>query len=151
MMGLAKKLVIVAALAVLSTRAQAADLTISAADREAITAIVTPWDRSPASFAPVDWENAFGGRHSGFKDVQAFLTARVRPTMTDITLKMEELRLTPVTAEVIVADKYERVSGQTDKPGGRALPDRHVRDTYVLRRTPAGWEVVAERIADLRQ
>jgi len=122
----------------------------SSVEQEAIKAIVTPWLRPIERFRTVDWENAFGGRKRGIAEVEAFLTARVRPTMTASTITVREIRVTMVTPDVAVADKYLTLSGQTDGPGGQVLPDRNVRDTYVLRRTNGTWDVVVERIADLR-
>ena len=122
----------------------------SPAEQEAIEAIVSPWLRPAERFTNVDWENAFGGRRHGIAEVEAFLTARVRPTMAAITVNVREIRVTMVTPDVAVADKYLTLSGQTDGPGGQVLPDRNVRDTYVVRRTNGAWDVVVERIADLR-
>jgi hypothetical protein len=122
----------------------------SSVEQETIKAIVTPWLRPVERFRTVDWENAFGGRKRGIAEVEAFLTARVRPTMAASTVTVREIRVTMVTPDVAVADKYLTLSGQTDGPGGKVLPDRNVRDTYVLRRTNGTWDVVVERIADLR-
>jgi len=122
----------------------------SSMEQEAIEAIVRPWVRPAERFTTVDWENAFGGRKRGIAEVEAFLTARVRPTMANITVTVREIRVTMVTPDVAVADKYLTLSGQTDGPGGQVLPDRNVRDTFVLRRTNGTWDVVVERIADLR-
>ena len=119
-------------------------------DRDAITAIVTPWLRPADRFHAVDWENAFGGRKQGIRELEAFLDARVRPTMADATIDVREVRVMMVTPDVAIADKYLTLRGQTDGPGGAALPDRNVRDTYILRKTNGLWNVVAERIADLR-
>jgi len=98
-----------------------------AADVAAIRAIVEPFERPPRSFDAVDWENAFGGRRKGAADLTKFLTERVRPTMTGMKIAVEEVRLTTVTPDVVVADKHQMLSGQTDGPGGKVLPDRHVR------------------------
>ena len=122
----------------------------SSVEQETIKSIVTPWLRPAERFKTVDWENAFGGRKRGIAEVEAFLTARVRPTMAASTITVREIRVTMVTPDVAVADKYLTLSGQTDGPGGQVLPDRKVRDTYVLRRTNGTWDVVVERIADLR-
>ncbi len=122
----------------------------SSTDQEAIETIVRPWLRPAEHFTTVDWENAFGGRKRGIAEVEAFLTARVRPTMAATTVTVREIRVTMVTSDVAVADKYLTLSGQTDGPGGQVLPHRNVRDTYVLRRTNGTWDVVVERIADLR-
>ena len=119
-------------------------------DRAAITAIVTPWLRPAERFQAVDWENAFGRRKQGFRELDAFLDARVRPTMANVKIDVREVRLTMVTSDVVIADKYHTLSGQTDGSGGAVLPDRNVRQTYVLRKTEGNWNVVAERIADLR-
>ena len=129
----------------------AAAMTIpSSEDRVAITAIVMPWLRPPERFQAVDWENAFGGRKQGIRELEAFLATRVRPTMANAKIDVREVRVMMVTPDVAVADKYLMVRGQTDGPGGSVLPDRKVRDTYVLRKTDGNWNVVAERIADLR-
>ena len=122
----------------------------SSQDRDAITAIVTPWLRPAERFQTVDWENAFGGRKQGFRELDAFLDARVRPTMANVKIDVREMRMTMVTPDVAIADKYHTLSGQTDGPGGAFLPDRNVRQTYVLRKSDGNWNVVAERIADLR-
>lgn len=122
----------------------------SSQDRAAITAVVTPWLRPPERFQAVDWENAFGRRKQGFRELDAFLDARVRPTMANIKIDVREVRVTMVTSDVAIADKYHTLSGQTDGAGGAILPDRNVRQTYVLRKTDGNWNVVAERIADLR-
>jgi len=134
-----------------SGAAAAAEPQIAAADATAIRAIVEPFERPAGTFANVDWENAFGGRRKGAADLTRFLTERVRPTMTGMKVTVEEVRLTPVTSDVVVADKYQTLSGQTDGPGGKVLPDRHVRHTYVLRRSADRWQIVAERVADLRR
>jgi len=131
--------------------ALAAEPQIAAADATTIRAIVEPFERPAGTFDDVDWENAFGGRRKGAADLTRFLTERVRPTMTGMTVTVEEVRLTPITPDVVVADKYQTLSGQTDGPGGKVLPDRHVRQTYVLRRSAGRWQIVTERIADLRR
>lgn len=140
-----------AAVVLSASGAHAAEPQVSAADTAAIRAIVEPFERPQGSFDNVDWENAFGGRRRGAADLTKFLTERVRPTMTSMKVAVEELRLTPVTPDVVVADKYQMLSGQTDGPGGKVLPDRHVRHTYVLRRSEGRWEIAVERITDLRR
>lgn len=140
-----------AALLLSGSGALAAEPQIAAADAASIRAIVEPFERPAGTFDNVDWENAFGGRRKGAADLTKFLTERVRPTMAGMTVAVEEVRLTPVTADAVVADKYQTLSGQTDGPGGKVLPDRHVRQTYVLRRSTGRWEIVAERITDLRR
>lgn len=142
----------VMAAAVLSASgARAAEPQMTTADTAAIRAIVEPFERPPGFFDAVDWENAFGGRRKGAAELTKFLTERVRPTMTRMKLTVKEVRLTPVTPDVVMADNYQTLSGQTDVPGGKVLPDRNVRHTFVLRRSSGRWEIVAERIADLRR
>lgn len=129
----------------------AAEPQISAAEAAAIRAIVEPLDRPAGTFEEVDWENAFGGRRKGAANLTQFLADRVRPTMAAMKVTVEEVRLAPITPDVVVADKYQTVSGQTDGPGGKVLPDRHVRQTYVLRRSADRWQIIVERVADLRR
>lgn len=116
----------------------------------AIKAVVTPWLRPAERFQSVDWENAFGGRKQGIQELEAFLDARVRPTMASMRVEVLEVRIMMVTPDVAVADKYLILKDQTDGPDGPVLPDRKVRDTYVLHRVDGNWNVVAERISDLR-
>jgi hypothetical protein len=142
--------VVIGATMALAAVAAFAQERLSSTDQEAIEAIVTPWLRPAERFTTVDWENAFGGRKRGIAEVEAFLTERVRPTMAATSIAVREIRVTMVTPDVAVADKYLTLSGQTDGPGGQVLPDRNVRDTYVLRKTNGTWDVVVERIADLR-
>ena len=90
---------------------------------------------------------------SGKLSVSAPKGAITEQCQKDLGMKLtvEEVRLTPVTADVVVVDKYQLLSGQTDGPGGKVLPDRHVRQTYVLRRLGGRWQIAVERVADLRR
>lgn len=131
-------------------RAQQQDGGISAADPAAIVALITPLERSQA-FAQVHWENAFGVRQNGLAELTHFLTERVRPTMTNSRRDEQDLRLTVIAPDVVVADRCYPLIGQTDEPGGTVLPDRHIRQTYVLKKVGEDWHVMVERIADLRR
>ena len=122
-----------------------------AADEAAIKRILTEPGRSAHTAADLDWENAFGVRRRGLEETIKYLEERVAPTTTTAVDTTLEIRVMFVTDDVAVADQYWSLTGQTDGPGGKTLPDRQGRDTYVFQRRAGQWRMVVQRIADLRQ
>ena len=123
----------------------------TAADEAAIRAIIAAPDSLDAhTAADVDWENAFGGRFTDRARRDAFMKARLAPTMTAAADTTFETKVRFVTPAVAVADVYWKVVGQRDPERGTTLPDRWIRTTLLFTKAAARWTLVLQRIADLR-
>jgi hypothetical protein len=125
----------------------------TASDEAAIRAIIAADDagRPDPHVAPqMDWENAFGVRYTDAAGRDRLLHYVATKLQAHATSEVLETRIAVLDPAMAVADEYWHVVGQivqeTNKPGA----DRWGRTTYILRKQPAGWSLVAERIADLR-
>jgi ketosteroid isomerase-like protein len=121
----------------------------SAADEASITQMLTPWGDTQLYSSDVDWENAFGRRFDDLKALNQFKREILAPTLKSAEKTTLSLRVKVLSTDIAIADRYWRVTGQTDDAGKR-LADRHGRTTYVLRKVEGKWVIVVERIADLR-
>ena len=98
----------------------------------------------------LDWENAFGVRFNSFDTLNAFLTKRLGPTEANATLTTLETKIRFVDPSIAVADAYIRLVGQINRNTGKTLPERWIRETYVLKKFGDNWILILERVADLR-
>jgi hypothetical protein len=144
---------IISTVAAAQDKPQPATPALSAADEQAIRAIVldSSADRPNPHVSPsLDWENAFGIRYHDLKKRDAFYAAIVKPLQLHDTGGTLELKVRLVTPDVAVADEYWHEAGQLDVKTRKPGPDRWGRTTYILTHANGTWTEVLERVADLR-
>ena len=125
--------------------------------RGAVTNNIDAWasfdaDKVTNTYAPdVVWQNPFGLRIHGTKDLHAFLThlfARpgYRSGKDSSPPVIQDVRLLGPDAAVVWSE--ETSSGQVEN--GKPLGERRTHDLQMYRRTQAGWLITDEMIMDER-
>jgi uncharacterized protein (TIGR02246 family) len=106
--------------------------------------------RYAATFSEdADWENAFGGRKQGRKEIEDTATNLLRNSFTSARETMTDTRILCIKSDVALVDLYQTITGQTGRTGN-VLPDRHIRMSQVYLKRHGQWQIRVHRVADLR-
>ena len=110
--------------------------------------------RSASRYAAVfaddaDWENAFGGRRKGRKEIQEFIGGLVSQ-FSSAEEAITDTRVWCMSPKLALVDVYQTVTGQK-LPSGRIVPTRRIRMTQLYEKNGGKWMIKVHRVADLRQ
>lgn len=126
-----------------------------AAIRKVVDEFNDAWNaRSASRYAAVfaedaDWENAFGGRRKGRKEIQEFIGVLVSQ-FSSAEETITDTRVWCMSPKLALIDVYQTVSGQK-LPGGGIVPTRRIRMTQLYEKNGGKWQIKVHRVADLRQ
>lgn len=144
-------------LAQLSVKGQTSQC--KAADETAIRGVLAEFNdawsaKSAVRYAAVfaeegDWENAFGGRRKGRKEIEEFISGLVSQFST-ATETITNTRVWCISSKMALVDIYQTISGQK-LPSGNIVPTRSIRMTQLYEKTGGRWLIKVHRVADLRQ
>ena len=144
-------------LSILSVVAQTASC--KSADDAAIRKVLDEFNdawtaRSASRYAAVfdenaDWENAFGGRRKGRKEIQEFIGVLVSQ-FSSAEETITDTRVWCMSPKLALIDVYQTVTGQK-LPSGATVPTRRIRMTQLYEKNGGEWKIKVHRVADLRQ
>ena len=130
-----------------------------AADDSAIRKLATEFDaawtaksasRYAATFSEdADWENAFGSRQLGRKQIEETATNLLRNSFASAHDTMTGTRIVCIKPDVALVDLYQTITGNTGG-AGNVLADRHTRMSQVYLKRHGHWQIRVHRVADLR-
>ncbi len=123
--------------------------------RKVLTEFNDAWTvRSASRYAAVfaedaDWENAFGGRQKGRKEIQEFISGLVSQ-FSSAEETITDTRIWCMSSKMALVDVYQTISGQK-LPSGNIVPTRHIRMTQIYQKRDGKWQIKVHRVADLRE
>jgi len=128
-------------------------------DETAIRKVLTEFNegwtaRSASRYAAVfsedaDWENAFGGRRKGRKEIQEFITGLVSQ-FSSAEETITDTKIWCMSTKMALVDVYQTISGQK-LPSGNIVPTRRIRMTQIYEKLKGKWQIKVHRVADLRE
>jgi uncharacterized protein (TIGR02246 family) len=129
------------------------------ADEAAIRALAGEFDaawtaksasRYAATFSEdADWENAFGGRKRGRKEIEEIATGLLSNSLASAQETLTDTRISCIQPNVALVDLYQTISGQRSNTGN-LLADRHIRMSQIYLKRDGKWQIRVHRVADLR-
>lgn len=130
-----------------------------AGDETAIRKLATEFDaawtaksasRYAATFTEdADWENAFGGRRQGRKEIEATAANLLRNNFGSVHETIIGSRVLCIQPDIALVDLYQTITGQTGG-AGNVLADRHIRMSQIYLKRHGNWQIRVHRVADLR-
>ncbi len=97
-----------------------------------------------------DWENAFGGRRNGRKEIEKLYANLITQfsTAKEITT---DIKIGCISHNIALVDIYQTIEGQKLPKTGRIVPPRHIRMTQIYKKLNNNWQIKVHRVADLRE
>lgn len=126
-----------------------------AAIRKILAEFTAAWNaRSAARYAALfredaDWENAFGGRRKGRKQIEEFISVLLLQ-FSSAQEVITDTRIWCMRPAVAFVDVYQTISGQK-MPSGDTVPPRRIRISQVHEKNGGKWQIRIHRVADLRE
>lgn len=106
--------------------------------------------RYAATFSEdADWENAFGNRRRGRKEIEESAARLLGNSFASVTETLTDTRVSCIAPNVALGDLYQTITGQKG-PSGNVLPDRHIRMSQIYLKRDGKWQIRVHRVADLR-
>lgn len=127
-------------------------------EETAVRQLVKDFDAAAATHDPLkyaamfaedaDWENAFGDRQRGRKEIGASMGAVMR-TFSTAKETITDVKVQCLAPDLALVDIYQTVTGQKT-PKGFEIPTRHLRMTQIHEKRNGAWVIRVHRVADLR-
>ena len=138
--------------------AEAQSSTCAGSDEAEVRQLVKAFDAAATTHDPVkyaamfaedaDWENAFGDRREGRKEIQDGMVA-VMKTFTTAQETITDVKVRCLGPQLALVDIYQTITGQKT-PKGVEIPTRHIRMTQLHEKKNGAWLIRVHRVTDLR-
>ena len=97
-----------------------------------------------------DWENAFGGRRNGHKEIEKLYANLITQFSTAKEI-ITDIKIGCISPNIALVDIYQTIEGQKLPKSGRIIPPRHIRITQIYKKLNNNWQIKVHRVADLRE
>ncbi len=97
-----------------------------------------------------DWENAFGGRRNGSKEIEKLYSNLITQFSTAKEI-ITDIKIGCISPNIALVDIYQTIEGQKLPKSGRIVPPRHIRITQIYKKLNSNWRIKVHRVADLRE